>query len=124
MKNTPEHQLAQKIIHEAKKQGLPLSNDTLLSTLTKDIIEAALDQELTDHLGYEKHTQNPDETNENTRNGYRTKTLLTDTIGPITINVPRDRDSTFEPVIVPQRARRLTKVDEKILSLTAKGLTY
>lgn len=87
MKNTPEHQLAQKIIHETKKQGLDLSNDTLLSTLTKNIIEAALEEELTDHLGYEKHTQNTQETaSNNARNGYRTKTLLTDTIGPITIN--------------------------------------
>lgn len=87
MKNTPEHQLAQKIIHETKKQGLDLSNDTLLSTLTKNIIEAALEEELTDHLGYEKHTQNTQETaSNNARNDYRTKTLLTDTIGPITIN--------------------------------------
>lgn len=122
---TTEHELTQKIIQEAKNQGINLSSDTLLNTLTKDIIEAALDEELTDHLGYKKHTKGTNqETGGNTRNGYRTKTILTDTVGPINIDVPRDRDGTFEPVIVPKRARRLTKVDEKILSLAAKGLTY
>ncbi|ORC17851.1 transposase [Rothia nasimurium] len=121
---TTEHQLAQNLITQAKEQGLDLSSDTLLKTLTQDIIQAALDEELTDHLGYPKHAENPDETSQNARNGYRTKTLLTDTVGPIDIKVPRDRDGSFEPTIVPKRTRRLKNVDEIILSLAAKGLTY
>ena len=121
---TTEHQLAQNLITQAKEQGLDLSSDTLLKTLTQDIIQAALDEELTDHLGYPKHAENPNQTSQNTRNGYRTKRILTDTVGPIDIKVPRDRDGSFEPTIVPKRARRLKNVDEIILSLAAKGLTY
>lgn len=54
---TTEHQLAQNLITQAKEQGLDLSSDTLLKTLTQDIIQAALDEELTDHLGYPKHAE-------------------------------------------------------------------
>ena len=91
---TTEHQLAQNLITQAKEQGLDLSSDTLLKTLTQDIIQAALDEELTDHLGYPKHAENPNQTSQNTRNGYRTKRILTDTVGPIDIKVPRDRDGS------------------------------
>ena len=59
---TTEHQLAQNLITQAKEQGLDLSSDTLLKTLTQDIIQAALDEELTDHLGYPKHAENPNQT--------------------------------------------------------------
>src|SRR5204862_1846501 len=57
------------------------------------------------------------------RNGYRAKTVLTDT-GPVEISVPRDRDATFEPKIVAKRQRRLTAVDEMVISLSAKGLAH
>jgi transposase-like protein len=56
------------------------------------------------------------------RNGLRTKTVLTE-IGPVQIEVPRDRDGSFEPVIVPKRKRRLDGIDQIVLSLTARGLT-
>ncbi len=59
----------------------------------------------------------------NSRNGTRAKTVLTETTGPVEIEVPRDRDGTFTPVIVAKRQRRLTGVDEMVLSLYAKGLT-
>jgi hypothetical protein len=59
----------------------------------------------------------------NSRNGRRAKTVLTDT-GPVEISVPRDRDSSFEPRIVAKRQRRLTGVDEMVISLSAKGLTH
>src|SRR5271166_4579132 len=59
----------------------------------------------------------------NSRNGRRAKTVLTDT-GPVEISVPRDRDSSFEPKIVAKRQRRLTGVDEMVISLSAKGLTH
>jgi len=59
----------------------------------------------------------------NSRNGTRTKTLLTDNVAPVDIEVPRDRDGSFEPKIVAKRQRRLTGVDELVISLSAKGLT-
>ena len=60
---------------------------------------------------------------DNVRNGTRPKTVISPTTGPVTIQVPRDRDGTFTPVIVPKRHRRLTGVDEIVLSLYAHGLT-
>jgi transposase-like protein len=86
------------------------------------VIETALDQELTEHLGHEKNTPAGNETG-NVRNGSRPKTVLTEGTGQVGIEVPRDRDGTFEPQIVKKRQRRLSGVDEIILSLYAKGLT-
>ncbi len=77
---------------------------------------------MTGHLGYEKH--DPAEKNSgNSRNGTRSKTVLTD-IRPVEISVPRDTDGSFEPQIVKKRQRRLTGVDEMVLSLSVKGLTH
>jgi putative transposase len=77
---------------------------------------------MTDHLGYEKHDP-PGAGTGNIRNGARAKTVLTDTTGAVEIDVPRDRAATFEPQIVKKRQRRLSGVDEVVLSLYAKGLT-
>ena len=73
-------------------------------------------------LGYEKHDPAGAGTG-NIRNGTRAKTVLTETTGPVEIEVPRDRAGTFEPQIVKKRQRRLSGVDEVVLSLYAKGLT-
>jgi transposase-like protein len=81
-------------------------------------VESALEGELTDHLGYGKH----DAEGRDGRNGRRSKTVLTE-VGPVEIDVPRDRDPSFEPRIVAKRQRRLSGVDELALSLSAKGLT-
>ncbi len=91
----------------------------LLSQITKNVLETALNAELTAHLGHE-HGGTP--LRENMRNGTRKKTVLTK-IGPVEIEVPRDRDGSFESVIVPERKRRLDGVDQIVLSLTARGLT-
>jgi transposase-like protein len=92
----------------------------LLKALTKTVIETALDEEMSEHLGYDKHE--PVGRNwGNSRNGKRSKTLLTDSSGDVEIDMPRDRDDTFEPVMVKKRQRRLTDVDEVVLSLYAKG---
>jgi transposase-like protein len=77
---------------------------------------------MTEHLGYEKHDPVGAGTG-NIRNGTRAKTVLTDTTGHVEIDVPRDRSATFEPQIVKKRQRRLSGVDEVVLSLYAKGLT-
>jgi transposase-like protein len=76
---------------------------------------------MADHLGYDKHDP-AGRNRENSRNGSRSKTVLTD-IGPVQIEVPRDREGTFDPVIVRKRQRRLDGIDQIVLSLTARGLT-
>ncbi|MGW1811928.1 IS256 family transposase, partial [Streptomyces sp. NPDC002078] len=88
----------------------------------KRVLESALEGEITDHLGYEKHDA-VGRGSGNSRNGGRAKTVLTD-VGPVEIKVPRDTSGTFEPQIVKKRQRRLTGVDEMVLSLSAKGLTH
>ena len=107
----------------AKEQGLSLTGpDGLLKQLTKTVLEAALHEEMTEHLGYEKHDPAGAGTG-NIRNGTRGKTVLTEASGHVGIDVPRDRAGTFDPQIVKKRQRRLNGVDEIVLSLYAKGLT-
>jgi len=117
-----QRQLAEQLLEQAKEQNIELVGpDGLLGQLTKNVLETALDAEMEEHLGYEKH--DPVGRNSgNSRNGTRAKTVLTE-IGPVEIEVPRDTESTFEPQIVKKRQRRLTGVDEIVLSLTARGLT-
>jgi putative transposase len=86
------------------------------------VLEAALREEMTEHLGHEKH-QPPVEGSGNIRNGTRPKTVLTDNAGEVTIEVPRDRAGTFAPIVVKKRQRRLNDVDAIAISLFAKGLT-
>ena len=120
---TAEQVAAEELVRRAREQGLSLTGpDGLLKQLTKVVIETALDQELTEHLGHEKNTPAGNETG-NVRNGSRPKTVLTGGTGQVGIQVPRDRDGTFEPQIVKKRQRRLNGVDEIVLSLYAKGLT-
>src|SRR6202046_20884 len=107
----------------AKEQGLSLTGpDGLLKLLTKSVIETALAEEMTDHLGYEKHDP-AGVGSDNIRNGTRSKTVISGNTGPVEIDVPRDRAGSFEPQIVKKRQRRLGEVDEIVLSLCAKGLT-
>jgi putative transposase len=85
------------------------------------VLEAGLEAEMTDHLGYDKHDP-AGRDGGNSRNGTRTKSVITD-VGPVELDVPRDRDGSFEPKLVRKRQRRLGGVDEMVISLTAKGLT-
>src|SRR6201992_4308875 len=118
-----EQQAATELVRMAREQGLSLTGpDGLLKQLTKTVIETALSEEMTEHLGYEKHDPAGAGTG-NIRNGTRGKTVLTEASGPVEIEVPRDRDGTFEPQIVKKRQRRLSEVDEIVLSLYAKGMT-
>lgn len=108
----------------AKEKGLSLTGpDGLLKQFTKSVLETALNEEMTEHLGHEKHQVPEGRQTANVRNGTRPKTVLTESVGHVTIDAPRDRDGTFEPQIVKKRQRRLTGVDEMVLSLYAKGLT-
>jgi len=115
-------QLARQLVEQARADGVDLVGPGgLLTGLTKTVLETALDAELSEHLGYDRH--DPTGRNGgNSRNGTRAKTVLTE-VGPVEIEVPRDRDGSFEPVIVRKRQRRLDGIDSIVLSLTARGLT-
>ena len=122
---TPEElATARELVRAAQARGVSFADtaDGLLKALTKTVVETALEEELADHLGYDKGDP-AGRNGGNSRNGTRTKTVLTDTVGPVEIEVPRDRAGTFEPQIVAKHQRRLTRVDEIVLSLYAKGLT-
>src|SRR5882757_10327586 len=119
-----QEQLVAAMVAQAQEQGLALTGpDGLLKQLTKTVLEAALTAEITEHLGYSKHGDQPGREGTNVRNGSRTKTVISDAVGPVEVAVPRDREGTFEPVIVEKRQRRMGSVDEIVLSLYAKGLT-
>jgi putative transposase len=117
-----EEALAQELVERARSEGVELVGPGgLLTGLTKTVLETALEAELDDHLGYAKHAVEGRDRG-NSRNGTRSKTVLTD-VGEVEIDVPRDRDGSFDPKIVAKRQRRLAGVDELVISLAAKGLT-
>ena len=115
-----DEQLIARLAGRARPGGLALTGEGgLLTQLTKRLVESALEGEITDHLGYDRHDA-AGRDGGNSRNGHRTKTVLTE-VGPVEIDVPRDTDASFQPQIVKKRQRRLTGVDEIVLSLTARG---
>jgi putative transposase len=117
-----DQEFAQQLVDRAKAEGVKLTGPGgLLGDLTKRVLEAGLEGEMDGHLGYAKHSAEGRDGG-NSRNGTRTKTVITD-VGPVGIEVPRDRDGTFEPQIVRKHQRRLGGVDDMVLSLSAKGLT-
>ncbi|WP_432171875.1 transposase, partial [Streptomyces sp. 1222.5] len=118
-----DDQFLNELVARAQADGLQLTGEGgLLQQLTKRLLESALEGEMTDHLGYDRHDP-AGKNGGNSRNGKRSKTVVTD-VGPVQIEVPRDWDGGFEPRIVKKRQRRLTGVDKMVLSLTAKGLTH
>ncbi len=119
-----EEVAAKELVRMAKEQGLSLTGPGgLLKQFIKNVLETALNEEMTEHLGHEKNRAAEGRESRNVRNGTRPKTVLTHATGMVDLEVPRDRDGTFEPVIVKKRQRRLTEVDEIVLSLYARGLT-
>src|SRR6187200_387991 len=123
-KLSPEQAAAAAMVAEAKARGLELTGPNgMLKLFTKNVLETALNEELTEHLGHPKRQSDPGRESTNVRNGSRSKTVISDAAGEVAIDVPRDREGTFEPQIVKKRQRRLTGVDEIVLSLYAKGLT-
>jgi putative transposase len=95
--------------------------DGLLKYFTRLVLETALNEEMTEHLGHEKDRVPEERDSTNIRNGTRPKMVLTEATGHVEVEVPRDRDGSFEPQIMKNRQRRLTGVDEIVLSLYAKG---
>ena len=117
--------LAEQLVAQARASGVALTGPGgLLSGLTKQVLETALNAEMTEHLGHEHGgTPNPESgAKSNVRNGYSAKTVRTE-IGDVRIQVPRDRAGSFEPVMVPKHARHLSGFDQAVISLYAKGMT-
>ena len=112
--------LVEELTQDATAEEL-LKDSGLLKELKKRLVETALDAELTDHLGYEKHS--PDgHGSGNSRNGKTSKRMI-DAGGEMEISVPRDRNGSFDPQLIRKRQVRLPGFDEKVLSLYARGLT-
>ena len=104
-----------------KEQNFSNSTEVLtaLKSLFKDVLQEALAAELDDMLGYEKNAIN---NSNNSRNGYSKKTINSE-LGPITLDIPRDRNGEFEPKIVPKHQRNINGIEDKIISLYAAGMT-
>ncbi|WP_339051754.1 IS256 family transposase [Candidatus Lariskella endosymbiont of Epinotia ramella] len=96
-----------------------LKQDGLIKELTKSILERALQAEMSEHLGYNKYDRSE---TENCRNGHYNKNLITEN-GSIELNIPRDREGKFAPVIVSKNQTRIDGLDQKIISLYAKGMS-
>jgi putative transposase len=118
-----DEQLVAMLVDRARGDGLKLTGEGgLLQQLTKRVLESALEGEITAHVGYDKHDP-AGQNSGNSRNGHRVKTVITE-VGPVEVRVPRDVAGSFEPQIVRKRQRRLSGVDDLVLSLSAKGLTH
>ena len=116
----PEELLA-KLLADYKKPEDLIGENGLLKQLTKLLVEKALDAELTEHLGHDRHEPVVN-TGGNTRNGKSRKTLKCE-FGDLPIEVPRDRKGTFEPQLIPKHQTRWAGFDDKIISLYARGMT-
>ena len=112
--------LAQTIVEQYQPKTKEDVQD-VLKDIFGPIFEAMLQGEMNAHLGYENNNHEYKET-DNRRNGYSGKTLKT-TYGEIPINVPRDRQSTFEPQSIPKRTKDVSGIENKVLSMYAKGMS-
>ena len=118
---TVSNELIDRLLADYKKPEDLIGENGLLKQLTKRLVERALEAEMAEHLGHGKNepVANP---RGNTRNGKSKKTLKGE-FGELPIDIPRDRDGSFEPQIVPKHQTRWTGFDDKILSLYARGMT-
>jgi transposase-like protein len=117
-----DEQLADQLLGKAQAEGVELLGpDGLLSQVTRAVLERALAEEMTGHLGYDKHDP-AGRGSGNSRNGTTGKTVLTD-VGAVDLAVPRDRNGSFEPQIVRKGQTRLDGFNERIIALYARGMT-
>src|ERR1043165_4132944 len=119
--NNNEDALIKELLANYKGPEDLIGENGLLKRLTKKLVEGALGAEMTHHLGYEKHEAACQGTG-NSRNGVGAKTLKGD-FGEVEIEVPRDRNGSFEPKIVAKHQRRFSGFDDKILSMYARGMS-
>ncbi len=114
-------ELVSSLLANYKKPEDLIGENGLLKQLTKLLVEKALDAEMTEHLGHGRHEPVANPVG-NTRNGRSRKTLKGE-FGELPIEVPRDRQGSFEPQLIPKHQTRWTGFDDKILSLYARGMT-
>lgn len=114
-------EILDQLIADYKKPEDLIGENGLLKQLTKALLERAMQAEMTAHLGYEKHAPS-ENSKENTRNGSYKKTIKGN-FGEMPVSVPRDRKSTFEPIIIPKGESRFSGFDDKIISMYARGMT-
>jgi transposase-like protein len=113
---------AEQLVARARSEGVDLTGeDGLLTAMVRQVLQAGLEVEMSEHLGYEPYAPQGRGSG-NSRNGSYPKTVTTE-IGEVELRVPRDRNATFEPVTVPKHARRLDGLTGNVISLYAKGLT-
>jgi putative transposase len=113
---------AEELVSRAREEGVALTGDGgLLTSMVREVLQAGLDVEMADHLGYEPY-EPAGRGSGNSRNGGYPKTVRTD-VGPVELRMPRDRQGTFEPLTVPKHVRRLEGLGANVISLYAKGLT-
>lgn len=117
-------QIPKELLDQVAAGAVPMTAEQINATtmaLKKALIERALGGELSHHLGYPPGAAKPEEA-ANHRNGASAKTVLTDD-GPLRIEVPRDREGSFEPLLIPKHERRFTGFDDKIVAMYARGMT-
>lgn len=115
-------EIARQLVDRARSEGIALTGQGgLLPALVANVLQAGLNIELDDHLGYEPYAVDGRGSG-NSRNGSYPKTVVTD-VGPVEVRMPRDRDGSFDPVTVPKHTRRLEGFSEMVISLYAKGMT-
>lgn len=114
-------ELLDQLIKDYKKPEDLIGENGLLKQLTKRLLERAMQSEMTEHLGYVKNASTGNNSG-NSRNGSYNKKLKGD-FGQMDLSVPRDRNSTFDPVIIPKGESRFKGFDDKIISMYAKGMT-
>ena len=119
-KNKSKNELVQAIIDTYQPETAKDVQDAL-KDIFGPMFEAMLQGEMSDHLGYESNDKGEKQT-QNRRNGYISKNVKT-SMGEMTIYVPRDRDGSFEPQIVPKRTKDISDIDKKVLSMYAKGMS-
>ena len=114
--------VATRLVDQARVDGISLTGDGgLLTGMIQQVLKASLRYEMSEHLGYEPHAVEGRGSG-NSRNGFYPKTVRTE-VGDVRVDVPRDRNGTFEPVTVPVGQRRLVGLEQQVISLYAKGLT-
>jgi transposase-like protein len=114
-------QLLDNINFKGLTQDEVVGKDGIIKQLTGRILQRALDAEMTEHLGYEKNSNDGDNSG-NSRNGHTRKTVLLEN-QETAIEVPRDRNGTFEPIIVPKHQKRLPLFNDQIISMYARGMS-
>lgn len=119
-KNGKKNELVQAIL-EAYQPETAEDVQNALKDIFGPMFEAMLQGEMNNHLGYDSNSKEKKET-ENRRNGYIEKNVKT-SMGEMTIEVPRDRDGSFEPVIIPKRTKDISDIDRKVISMYAKGMS-